>query len=165
MPDEELLRTATAVRSGVTKLGRRLRLERSEPRESPLHLSVLSHLRRRGPLTPGQVAALERVQPQSLTRALASLEADHLITREADPADGRRSLVSITGKGLLAIRHDMGQRDAWLAQMMAAHLTRTEREMLRLAGDLLERLAEVDDDFGAPPFPSGDQSPSGDQPS
>jgi DNA-binding MarR family transcriptional regulator len=157
MPEQELLRTATAVRSGVTKLGRRLRLERSEPRESPLHLSVLSHLRRRGPMTPGQVAALERVQPQSLTRALASLEAEGLITREADPADGRRSLIAITGKGLLAIRHDMGQRDAWLARTMAAHLTSTECELLRLAGDLLERLAEVDEDPGPPAAPVAGQ--------
>ena len=33
---------------------------------------------------------------------------------------------------------------------MAAHLTSTECELLRLAGDLLERLAEVDEDPGPP---------------
>jgi DNA-binding MarR family transcriptional regulator len=153
MPDEELLSTATAVRTGVTKLARRLRLERSGPREPLLHLAVLAHLRR-GPLTPGQVAALEKVQPQSLTRTLSSLESEQLITREADPGDGRRSLLVITNQGRLALRNDMGERDAWLARTMAEHLTRTERELLRLAGDLLETLAEAEMG-GVPPGAGG----------
>ena len=38
----------------------------------------------------------------------------------------------------------MGQRDSWLAHTMAARLTPTEQELLRLAGHLLERLAEAD---------------------
>ena len=153
MPDEELLSAATAVRTGVTKLARRLRLERTGPREPLLHLAVLAHLRR-GPLTPGQVAALEKVQPQTLTRTLASLESEQLITREADPGDGRRSLLAITNRGLLALRNDMGERDAWLARTMAEHLTGTERELLRLAGDLFERLAEAEVG-GVPPGARG----------
>ena len=145
MPEEELLRTAMEVRHGVNRLGRRLRSERPEHSVPLLHLSVLAHLQRRGPLTPGQLAAAERLQPQSLTRALASLEAEQLISRQADPADRRRSLLAISDKGVLALRRDVGQRDAWLALAMAEHLTRTERELLRLASDLLERLAEIDD--------------------
>jgi DNA-binding MarR family transcriptional regulator len=145
MPEEELLRTAMEVRHGVNRLGRRLRSERPEHSVPLLHLSVLARLQRRGPLTPGQLAAAERLQPQSLTRALASLEAEQLISRQADPADRRRSLLAISDKGVLALRRDVGQRDAWLALAMAEHLTRTERELLRLASDLLERLADIDD--------------------
>jgi DNA-binding MarR family transcriptional regulator len=99
-------------------------------------------------MTPGQVAALEKVQPQSLTRTLSNLESEQLITREADPEDGRRSLLAITNQGLLALRNDMSERDAWLARTMAELLTGTERELLRLAAALLERLAEVG---GVPP--------------
>ena len=75
---------ATEVRRGVIGLARRLRQERNEASLTALELSVLGHLHRRGPLTPGELAAAERVQPQSLTRTLAALEAADLMSREPD---------------------------------------------------------------------------------
>jgi DNA-binding MarR family transcriptional regulator len=132
---------ATEIRRGVISLARRLRLERDEARLTALELSVLGHLHRRGPLTPGELATAERVQPQSLTRTLAALEAAGLASREPDPADGRRSLLAIAEPGLTALRSEMTQRDAWLAAAMTAKLTTTEIGLLRLAGGLLERLA------------------------
>ncbi len=78
-PDREIAReaqpalsAAAAVRRGVTGLGRRLRLERTAAGPTALELSVLGHLHRRGPLTPGELAAAERIQPQSLTRTLTA---------------------------------------------------------------------------------------------
>jgi DNA-binding MarR family transcriptional regulator len=135
--------TATAVRRGVTSLGRRLRLERGTGLTA-LELSVLGHLHRRGPANPGELATAERVQPQTLTRTLAGLEAAGLLVRGTDPGDGRRSLLAITDSGRDALREDMQQRDAWLRQAIAGELTGTERELLRLAGELLERLARAD---------------------
>src|ERR1700756_473178 len=134
---------ATEIRRGVISLARRLRLERSEAGLTALELSVLGQLPRRGSLTPGELPAAERVQPQSLTRALATLESAGLMSREADPADGRRSLLAITEYGHAALRTEMEQRDAWLAAAMAAELSTTEIGLLRLAGPLLERLAEA----------------------
>ncbi len=145
MPDRELLRTATAVRQGVNGLSRRLRMERPATGESLLHLSILSLLHRRGPMTAGQLAVAQRLQPQSLTRAFASLQGRQLIVRTPDRADGRRSQLALTEKGLEALRRDMSRRDEWLAEVMGDHLTITERELLRLASGLLERLAELDD--------------------
>lgn len=133
----------TAVRRAVTSLGRRLRLERGSGLTA-LELSVLGHLHRRGPMNPGQLADVEHVQPQSLTRTLASLESAALLARSQDPRDGRRSLVSITAAGRDALRADMQQRDAWLRQAMTRELTGTECELLRLAGELLARLAATD---------------------
>ena len=101
----------------------------------------LAELNDRGPLTPGQLAAAQRVQPQSLTRVLAALTGRGLIAREADPVDGRRALLAITADGRQALRRDVDARDRWLAQAMAARLTRTEQELLRLAGELMDRLA------------------------
>jgi DNA-binding MarR family transcriptional regulator len=146
MAEDELLQTATAVRRGVTRLSWRLRLERRGPGEPLLQLSVLARLSRRGPMTPGELAAAERVQPQSLTRTLASLGDHALISRHPDPADGRRSRIAITEAGRQMLGRDMRQRDAWLAQAMAGHLTAAERGLLGLAGQLLERLAEADGD-------------------
>jgi DNA-binding MarR family transcriptional regulator len=135
---------ATAVRRGVVRLGRRLRIERPAHDVPLLQLAVLADLNESRPLTPGQLAAAQRVQPQSLTRVLAGLEASGLIARQADPGDRRRALLAITEAGRDALRHDVGQRDRWLARAMAAQLTPAERELLRLAGDLMERLAETD---------------------
>jgi DNA-binding MarR family transcriptional regulator len=132
---------ATDVRRGVISLARRLRLERSEAGVTALELSVLGHLHRRGPLTPGELATAERVQPQSLTRTLAALETAGLAVRESDPADGRRSLLAITEYGHTALRTEMEQRDNWLAAAMIAELSTTEIGLLRLVGGLLERLA------------------------
>jgi DNA-binding MarR family transcriptional regulator len=134
---------ATEVLRGVISLARRLRLERNEAGLTALELSVLGHLHRRGPLTPGELATAERVQPQSLTRTLAALEAAGLVSRQPDPADGRRSLLAIAEPGLTALRTEMTQRDAWLAAAMAAELSTTEIGLLRLAGSLLERLADA----------------------
>lgn len=135
---------AQAVRRGVVSLGRRLRTERAGAGLTALELSVLGHLHRRGPMSPGDLASVERVQPQSLTRTLTRLEAEAMLGRAPDPADGRRSLLAVTPAGLAALRAEMEQRDAWLAAAMAQNLTSTEIELLRLAGDLLERLAEAD---------------------
>jgi DNA-binding MarR family transcriptional regulator len=145
MSGEEVLAAATAVRRGVTRLGRRLRHERPASGATLLQLSVLAGLNRYGPMTPGELAAIERVQPQSLTRTLASLEARHLVARQDHPRDRRRALLVLTPQGQEVLQADMRQRDSWLALAMEAHLTPAEQQLLRLAGELMERLAEADD--------------------
>jgi len=134
---------ASALRRGVTRLGRRLRLERPEQGEPLLQLGTLALLHGRGPMTPGELAAAQRVQPQSLTRTLTALESGGLTSRRSDPGDRRRSLLMITDAGRRAIRHDVAQRDAWLAMAMAEVLTPAEQDLLRIAGQLMERLAEA----------------------
>jgi len=142
--DEDVLTAATAVRQGTARLARRLRIERLEPAQTALELGILAHLNRRGPATPGALAAAERVQPQSLTRTLASLERQNLAIRQPDDRDRRRSLLAITEAGRQALARDMRQRDAWLARTMALRLTRAEQELLRIAGELMDRLADAD---------------------
>jgi DNA-binding MarR family transcriptional regulator len=100
--------------------------------------------RTRSSPSPGELASAERVQPQSLTRTLTALEATGLVIRQPDPRDGRRSLLTITDAGREAVRHDIRQRDAWLAIAMTELLSPVEQELLRLAGELMERLAEAE---------------------
>lgn len=142
MSDDLLLQSAASVRRGVIRLGRRLQAERPERSEPLLRLAVLGHLSRDGALSPGTLAAAERLQPQSLTRTLYGLERDGLVSRQTDPVDRRRSLLALTEAGAEALRRDMYRRDGWLARAMAEELNPTERELLRLAGELMERLAE-----------------------
>jgi DNA-binding MarR family transcriptional regulator len=139
----------------VIHLGRRLRLERPAHDVTLLQLAVLAELNDTGPMTPGQLAAAQRVQPQSLTRVLATLTGRGLIARQADPGDGRRALLAITEAGHQALRRDADARDRWLAQAMATQFTPTERELLRLAGELMDRLAGSD-----PTGPDPAQEPS-----
>lgn len=144
MTADEVTDRASALRRGVTRLGRRLRLERPEQGEPLLQLSTLALLHSRGPMTPGELAGAQRVQPQSLTRTLTALETAGLVSRRTDPGDRRRSLLMITDTGRRAIRNDVSQRDAWLAMAMAELLTPAEQELLRIAGQLMERLAEAE---------------------
>jgi DNA-binding MarR family transcriptional regulator len=144
MSEDPLFQSAASVRRGVIRLSRRLQAERPERSEPLLRLAVLGHLSRDGALSPGALAAAERLQPQSLTRTLFGLERDGLLSRQVDPADRRRSVLALTESGAEALRRDMSQRDGWLARAMAEGLNPTEQEILRLAGDLMERLAEAD---------------------
>jgi DNA-binding MarR family transcriptional regulator len=140
---DDALAAAVAVRRGVMSLGRRLKAERQPGGFTSLELSVLGYLYRHGPMTPGELADAERVQPQTLTRTLANLEQQGLLSRRDHPDDGRRVLLALTQGGQDALRSDMTQRDAWLAGAMADRLTRAESEVLRLAADLMEQLAQT----------------------
>lgn len=133
-------RAAAALRRGTTRLGRRLRAERSPGALSGNKVSVLGYLHRFGPATPGEIAAADGQRPQSLTRVFAELELAGLITRTPDARDGRAAVLHLTPAGLDVLAADMRERDSWLAAALT-ELTDTEVEVLRLAGALMERIA------------------------
>jgi DNA-binding MarR family transcriptional regulator len=134
---------ASVLRRAVMALGRRLRAERPPDSLSATKLALLGQLYRRGSTTGVALAELERIQPQSLTRVLADLVEEGLISRRPDPEDGRRQLLDITADGRAALTGDMQMRDAWLATAMDSELSDMERELLRAAAKLMERLADV----------------------
>jgi DNA-binding MarR family transcriptional regulator len=143
MPDDDAARRAAVaadLRRGVTRLGRRLRAEGPPGALSANKMSVLSHLRRDGPSTPGQIAAAERQQPQSLTRVFTELEREGLVSRSRSDRDGRESVLSLELAGLSALTRDMARRDAWLAGALEG-LTAAEVGLLDVAAGLLDRLA------------------------
>ena len=138
MSDGEL---ASEVREAVSRLARRLRQERPPHELGLTSLSVLSKLYRLGPASPSALAAAENVQPQSMTRVLATLAERGLVAREPHPTDRRQTVVSITGAGREVLEADRSQRDAWLAGVIEDRLTPVEREFLRAAAALLDVLA------------------------
>jgi DNA-binding MarR family transcriptional regulator len=142
--DEEVRKQAIALRRGALRLAQRLRRERGPAALSNAKLSVLAALHRNGELTARQIADLERLQPQSLTRTLQSLEGAGLVRRRADPADRRRAQLAITRKGTDALALEMAGRDAWLAAALAEHATPAERGVLALSAELMERLAATE---------------------
>lgn len=137
----ELLADAAMIRQGVTRLARHMRSGRSAGALSINKISVLSHLRSRGPSTPGEIATADRQQPQSLTRVFAELAQAGLIARTAAEDDRRQSIVSLTEAGLAMLEQDLAERDAWLAKAIA-DLSETERGVLLLASRLMDRIVD-----------------------
>jgi DNA-binding MarR family transcriptional regulator len=144
--DDDSAETARALRRATMRLARRLRAERPGRAIGLQKLSLLAHLSRTGPMSPGELAAADHVQPQSLTRALAGIERAGLATRTTDPDDRRRAQLEITREGLGVLHADMHHRDLWLAESISRQLTPTERQLLRLASELMQRLADADTD-------------------
>ncbi|MCD5350901.1 MarR family winged helix-turn-helix transcriptional regulator [Kineosporia mesophila] len=131
----------TDLRVSLMKVTRRLRAEKSDTELTDSQMSVLAVLDRSGPLTPRALADFERVQPPSMTRTLASLDARGLVDREPDPADGRQIIVRITPSGAAAVTATRRQRDAWLARRLA-DLDPEERAVLARASQILRRIAD-----------------------
>ena len=137
----DVLPTALALRASLSGLQRTLRAQARAEGLGSAKLSVLAQCARHGALPAAEIARLERVKPQSLTRLLAELEADGLLQRQADPADGRRQLLSLTRAGARSIGDEAARREAALADALAVTLSAAERTQLRAACTLLERLA------------------------
>lgn len=133
--------SAASLRRAAVRLARRLRAERPPDGLSPNRLGVLGHLYRHGPATPGTIAAAEHQHPQTLTRVFADLEAAGLVERERSAWDRRQAVLRITPAGRDALERDVAGRDAWLAAALGT-LSETERDVLRLAAGLMERLAD-----------------------
>jgi DNA-binding MarR family transcriptional regulator len=137
---ESAVRAARDVRVVVGRLRRRLK-EVYDTRElTPSQISVLSRLDKNGPASTSDLAAAERVRPQSVAATLTVLEERGFVRRAQDPNDGRRQLISATDTG-----HDLlvDSRQAafeWLAQAMQENFTEAERETVVAAMALLERL-------------------------
>ncbi len=141
-PDAQTRLAANLLRRSVRRLTRRLRGERADHGVSASKLNVLGHLRRAGPLTATELAVLEHVQPQSLTRLLVSLEEAGLIAREPAEIDRRQIRIEITQTGRDLLLTDARQQDAWLSRAMDATLTAEERDILTIAARLLDRLSD-----------------------
>jgi DNA-binding MarR family transcriptional regulator len=141
---EQVIAVARVLRRGTTELYRRLRSERMSHGLSPTKLSILGRLALSGPLTVTALAASERVQPQSLTRTLADLEESKLIVRRQGQVDRRQSLTEITPLGEDLLKNDARRQATWLALAMSSILTPAERELLRVAAQLMRQLADAD---------------------
>jgi DNA-binding MarR family transcriptional regulator len=141
-PSEEDVKGATKVRRSVTHLARRLRGLRSDHGISGSKLAILGWLFRGGkPMTATDLARLERLQPQSLTRIIAELDEQGLICRTPAEEDRRQILIEITQAGRELLVVDAYRQNQWLMEIMAARLTKAEREILAVAADLLDKLA------------------------
>lgn len=130
---------ASQLRLSVMRLARLLRSQRPDTGLTLTQLATLGTLNRHGAMSPGELAAHERVRPPSMTRTLAVLEELGLVERKPHPTDGRQQIVAPTDQVANLLREDRRAKDAWLAQQLG-QFDAEERVALRQVLPLLERL-------------------------
>src|ERR1700735_4335824 len=84
---DTLAQEAHALRMAMVRLQRRMRAARSDIAIGLSAFSALAFIYQYGPISAGDLAARERLQPQSLTRILARLELERFISRAQDKSD------------------------------------------------------------------------------
>ncbi|MBS1878215.1 MAG: winged helix-turn-helix transcriptional regulator [Actinobacteria bacterium] len=136
----EIAPLASELRVVVGQLIRRLRAE--QHRFSMSQGAVLGRLDRDGPQSVSDLAAAEKVRPQSMAQTVADLESAGMVERRPDPDDRRRSLVLFTAKGLEILHADRRQREGWLAGMLA-ELSEDDLRALARAVELMGELADA----------------------
>ena len=102
---------------------------------------MLGRLDRTGSAGVSDLAAAERVRPQSMAATVAALGRAGLVSRTPDPGDGRRVLIALTPAGADALAADRRRREDWLADTIRRDLTPNERRTLADAAALLTRIA------------------------
>jgi DNA-binding MarR family transcriptional regulator len=135
--------TASRLRVAIGAVKRRVRETTAAGQLSLPQLTALSRLDRLGPMTTADLARREQITPQAMGATIASLEKLGLVTRSADAADGRLSILGLTPDGVAAVRSG---RDAMVDRIVAAldeSFTNAEIEVLAAAAPLLERLADL----------------------
>lgn len=137
-PQIDEAEVAARLRLSATRLARRLRQE-SGTGHSPSQLSALATVHNHGPFTLGALAEHERVAPPSITKVVAKLEADGLVERSTDPADGRVINVCATKAGRDLIAETRRRKTTWLTARIH-ELSPEEQVRLADALDVLDHL-------------------------
>jgi DNA-binding MarR family transcriptional regulator len=122
-------------------LGRLVRRLRAEPGPPAGQMAVLGRLDRLGPAGTSDLAAEQRMRPQSMAQIVHELEAAGLVTGRPDPGDRRRTLLELTPDGRATLRRARAAREDWLAEALERELDAEERALLERAVELLDRVA------------------------
>jgi DNA-binding MarR family transcriptional regulator len=141
--DTTLTDSAARLRMAIVRTARRLRQEAAAEATdlTPTSTAALATIERHGPLTPSELARIERVKRPTITRTLGCLEREGLIERTADPTDRRSALVAINGAGRERLRRMRGRKNAYLARRMR-DLPAADVETLERAAEILDRMRE-----------------------
>ena len=128
------------LRMVIARLNRRLR-QQIEPDVTASQFAALASIEHHGPLSLGELAAIERVQPPTLTKVVTKLEELGYVIREPDATDRRVARVRLSPGGERFIAASRDKRNAYLAGRLA-QFTPDEMAALEEALPLLERLVE-----------------------
>jgi len=102
--------------------------------------SALATIERRGILTLGELAEVEKVTPPTMTRVVTRLVDSGLVHREVDPADRRVVRVRMTVDGKRHLQQVRKRRNEWLGDQLRA-LSESDRQRLFDALPVIQQLA------------------------
>lgn len=121
----------------------------------PARLYVMQQIGEHGPLSVGELAALTRTTPPSVSVVVQHLVVAGLLARAADPRDRRRQLLTLTRSGQGALRRAPVAAQHGLVAAIDALPAPSRKTLARL----LERIAgESGSPSGAPLFFEDDRS-------
>lgn len=133
---------AADLRSVISVLKRNLRARSSHGDLTVTQVAVLLRLERDGPTSVSDLARAEGIRTQSMGTAIAPLETSGLIAGSPDPADGRRTILSLTDACRALLEEVRSARQDWLSRTIRARLSPGEQQQLSAALDLLKRLVD-----------------------
>ncbi|CDM62224.1 MULTISPECIES: MarR family winged helix-turn-helix transcriptional regulator [Rhizobium] len=136
---EDALALAENLRRTLGKFVRGIRSQADTPTTS--QSETLSLLDRNGPLSVAELAGLRNVRHQSMRLVVGQLEMDGLVGRLPNPADGRSQLLSLTEKGQESLSRWREARASKIADLIEERLSDRDRQILRAAIAVIERLA------------------------
>jgi DNA-binding MarR family transcriptional regulator len=131
----------TRLRAVIGRLARRLRETSAGSGLTPTQVSVLFTVVRHGPLSLGELAERESLNPTMLSRVLAGLCEAGLVRRTAASGDRRMAQASATAAGRRVRQRIQRERSEVLAVHLAA-LAPAQRAAINEAIPALEALAE-----------------------
>ncbi|MBB5510396.1 DNA-binding MarR family transcriptional regulator [Paraburkholderia sp. JPY681] len=126
----------------MSKLVRRAREHSQSSDFTSAQKSVLFHLERDGPATVSALARAQRAKPQSMRITVAGLETLGAVKDEADPTDGRQTLIDLTPTFRRTLQASRAAKEDWLIRALQAQLSPREQAKLAAAVGLLQRLAD-----------------------
>ncbi|CAN5299266.1 MarR family transcriptional regulator [soil metagenome] len=141
MNDEQAaLATATEIRVLASRLRRRLRAEAQAQEYTEAQVMVMTHLFRENVATVTALAEAAGVRPQSMGATVAGLLEAGLIIGSPDPADGRRTLLTISDDARKTIEANRSAKEDWLFRTIRSTFTESEQKELARGVELLTRL-------------------------
>jgi DNA-binding MarR family transcriptional regulator len=135
-----LKRTGERLQAEVT------RLAKLEGHDVPAaHMTILSALDQHAPVTVGALANLLGIAQPGVTRSLAALEEQGLITSSKQPGDQRQRMIELSRKGTAFIART--RTDLW------ERVTQAVAEICEpLSGSILDQLAAIEAALDAEPL-------------
>lgn len=138
--DRETVSLAAELRPALLRLSRRLRQEALKTGLSAQDAVILGLIKAHPGIGVSGLAEAEQTTRPTMSVHVKRLEAEGLLARDADAADGRRSGLSLTPVGARKLEQIRAQRNDWLARRLA-RLSPAEHAQLAAATAALAKLA------------------------
>lgn len=126
----------------ISQLKHRLREQSHLGEYTWSQTAVVIRLERDGPATVSDLARAEGVRQQSMGATVSALEEAGLVSRSSDPADGRRTILSLTNTCRELLKVTRAAKEDWLFRAIQTKLSSAEQEELAAALMLLKRLVD-----------------------